>query len=266
MLFISEPDVIVAIIFSTFIILLLTIVVILVATVSHRRRLKQSAEMVSLKLSMEQQHSAAIIQMLEEERVRIGQNLHDDLGSRLSINKLMLEDLLLNLASRTEAEIMETLTQVSQANKQSIDDLRAISRELAASRIQTIGLNKALSGKIEECNRAGTVHFSIQSLGPAIRLPALQEMTIYRIVCELLNNVLKHAEATEATLDLDVQPRKLVIVVKDNGKGLAKGKTTGDGIGLHNIRHRINYLKGAFNIEANPQGGTVARLEIPLQA
>ncbi|MGH2647449.1 MAG: sensor histidine kinase, partial [Ginsengibacter sp.] len=124
------------------------------------------------------------------------------------------------------------------------------------------GLDEALKEYCNSVNITGLIRVKYQSLGMQLRLEQSTEIIIYRIVQELLNNVLKHAAASEAFVQLIRQENRLSVVVEDNGKGfdanLAGNK---DGAGLINVRSRVDYLKGQLDINSEPGKGTLINIE-----
>ncbi len=100
-------------------------------------------------------------------------------------------------------------------------------------------------------------HFGIQE-----RLKENVEISLYRVGQELVNNILKHSKATKVSVQLFKNQSKIIMVVEDNGKGIASNKS--EGHGLLNMKSRINMLKGELNLEPSPNSGTLATIRIPI--
>ena len=124
------------------------------------------------------------------------------------------------------------------------------------------GLDEALKEYCNTINATGLLSVKFQSLGMDSRLDKSVEIIVFRIVQELLNNILKHAVATEAFVQLIRQETRLNMVVEDNGKGMDIGLTeTSKGAGWVNIRSRVDYLKGQLDIHSELGKGTLINIE-----
>ena len=147
----------------------------------------------------------------------------------------------------------------------SIKELRRVAHNMMPEMLTKFGLDEALKEYCITVNATGLVSLKYQSLGMATRLDSAIEIIIYRIIQELLNNILKHAVASEAFIQLIREDNRLNIVVEDNGKGfdtalLEKSK----GAGWVNIRSRVEYIKGQLDIHSEPGKGTLINIECPL--
>ena len=147
----------------------------------------------------------------------------------------------------------------------SIRELRRVAHNMMPEMLTRFGLDEALKEYCNSINTTKLVNVKYQSLGMEQRLEQSIEIIIYRIVQELLNNILKHASASEAFVQLIKEQNRLSVVVEDNGKGFDPN-THGnkDGAGLINIRSRVDYLKGQLAIHAEPGKGTLVNIEFNL--
>jgi signal transduction histidine kinase len=142
-----------------------------------------------------------------------------------------------------------------------IRDLRAISRNLLPPELASIGFNKAVVNLVAFMESASKISFTFVSFGEEFRFEENKELNIFRIVSELLNNVLKHSKATKATIQLIYHQSHLFISVEDNGIGIETDKNLW-GIGLKNIYSRTELLNAKLVVDSNPKGSTFI-LEIP---
>ena len=144
----------------------------------------------------------------------------------------------------------------------SIKELRRVAHNMMPEMLTKFGLDEALK---EYCNSINTTKLLIvkyQSLGMEMRLEQSIEIIIYRIVQELLNNILKHAGASEAFVQLIREENRLNVVVEDNGKGFDINiPGNKEGAGLINVRSRVDYLKGRLAIHTEPGKGTLINIE-----
>jgi signal transduction histidine kinase len=198
--------------------------------------------------------SKALIQGEEMERKRIARDLHDGLGSMLSSVKIHL-----NLAKKENAE---TVNGVDTLLDNSIKELRNISQNLMPESLLELSLEHALRD-LCAANSNAVTKVEFQYLIKKSRLPKNSEIMIYRIIQELLNNALKYAKATQVLVSCSQNKDVFFITVEDNGVGFdvldPKNK---NGMGLKNIKNRVEFLNGKLEIESKPNQGTSAYIEL----
>lgn len=195
-----------------------------------------------------------IISAQEHERQRIAQDLHDDLGSTLSMLKFRLEETNKSVDSRLFDEI-------EIANK-AVEDLRQISYNLMPTMFLQRGLIMALNEFLSINKIVSKVSFF--HLGNEKRLNWETELSIFRIAKELLTNAIKHANATKIELQLIYYEQFIYLSVEDNGCGFEEKQMESKGNGLKNINLRVDYLHGKLTIESSPKGTSVL-IEIPYE-
>ncbi|OON68758.1 sensor histidine kinase [Hymenobacter sp. CRA2] len=241
-------------------VLLLLALSIVAFVLRYQRRLLQQQE--ELRREREQAQSQALEAALlaqEEERRRIAGDLHDAVGTMLSIVKLHLSGL---PESATTVEMTAMLDQA-------ISEVRRISRNLLPAVLQKFGLSFA----IEALGRAvpeGGPRVLIQQLGEQRRLPPHHELAVYRVVQELLGNGLKHAQAREISVRLEFGENRLSIDYADDGVGYDQAAIeamatpdTRTGLGLTNLRSRVAVLRGMLRHESAPGAGTRVWISFP---
>jgi len=232
---------------------------------NRQQLLKQQDELQQQRISEleKDRQLVAVDSMLkgqEDERSRLAKDLHDGLGGLLSGVKFSLSNMKENLVITPEN--MTVFERSLDMIDTSIMELRRVAHNMMPEMLMKFGLDEALK---EYCNTINTTKLVIiryQAMGMDKRLDKSEEIIIYRIVQELLNNILKHASASEAFVQLIRENNRLNIVVEDNGKGfdtanLEKGK----GAGWVNIRSRVDYLKGQLDIHSEPGKGTLVNIE-----
>jgi len=198
--------------------------------------------------------SKALIQGEEMERKRIARDLHDGLGSMLSSVKIHL-----NLAKKENAE---TVNGVDALLDNSIKELRNISQNLMPESLLELSLEHALRD-LCAANSNAVTKVEFQYLIKKSKLPKNSEIMIYRIIQELLNNALKYAKATQVLVSCSQNKDVFFITVEDNGVGFdvfdPKNK---NGMGLKNIKNRVEFLNGKLEIDSKPNQGTSAYIEL----
>ena len=188
---------------------------------------------------------------IEKERSRIAGELHDDVGSKLSNLKRLLE-------THSE-ESLKTAEQIDRL----IVNVRQISHDLAPPLAHLAGVETLLENLIADTRRSTGIDIKFQAYDHSDRLTPPQIQQVYRIVQEALNNVAKHAEATRVDVQLFEQPGELNIIIEDNGKGFdvtAQEK----GFGLNQMKIRTESLGGHIEINSKPGNGSFILIKIPL--
>ncbi len=195
----------------------------------------------------------------ENERARLARDLHDDLGGTLSAIKLNLTAFKTNvneLSEKNQLFYAKTINMIEKA----CSNLREIAHDLMPKNLEQLGLVEALNEQFIYLRQTSTVDFEfISDLQKAV-LPEL-ELAIYRMIKELVNNVEKHSCATKASVQLLSSAGQITIMCEDNGLGFNADEVQA-GLGLSNIKSRVNYLKGAIYIDSNNNGTTIT-IEIP---
>ena len=201
-----------------------------------------------------------LIESQEQERKRVAAELHDSLGQSLHVIKGRAE---LGLNRRGDAvESTRQFEEISSAAGQAIQEVRAISHALRPAELDQLGLARAIEWTVERIGATSTARFGCEVDG-VDRLPPEMEIAIYRIAQEGINNVLKHANATEAILQLQHETGAVRFSVFDNGCGFVKPARP-DGQGLMGIAERVRLLGGKFDIQSAPGKGTRLTVTIPL--
>lgn len=193
----------------------------------------------------------------EEERQRLALDLHDDLGGSLSVLNRELDEF-----NEKNANI---LTKSVSLTQKIVNDLRTISHHLMPSSFQEKGLKKVVDESIEMINRQSKTQFLFICEGEEKTLNLDTEINIYRIIKELMANVLKHADAQQAIIQMIYFDTFLFVSIEDNGKGFDHSAQEHWGIGFKNINLRSQYLKASLAIESSAKG-TLISLEIPYNA
>ncbi|MFN3760885.1 MAG: sensor histidine kinase [Algoriphagus aquaeductus] len=195
------------------------------------------------------------IQAQEEERQRIAKDLHDDLGSNLAMIKLRMELMmehqqLLNGNNQSLEEIHQMLDGACK-------ELRYLSHELMPADLSTKVMRTMVEELVEKLSvqRKVAIHAQVEDI-PILSVDT--KVNLFRIIKELMNNILKHAQATQSTIRLaqSSDGNHITLEISDNGKGIPKEVLEGNskGMGLKNLEKRVEYLKGKLNIKSNRLG------------
>lgn len=203
------------------------------------------------------------IDIQEEERKHIAQDLHDELGAVLSImrmNIVMLEQ----QDEKNGGALHPGLQNVRHLSETALTSVRNISHRIMPPQLAAFGLVKTLEAVTEQINNGGNINIRLDVLSPLADLSWAIKLGLYRILMELINNTIKHADATQIDIQLSTKSGYVVCQYKDNGKGLSDADIN-KGMGHKSIDGRINALEGVFNIENGKDGGVSAHINIPVR-
>lgn len=204
-----------------------------------------------------------IIQTEEKERKRFAKDLHDGLGPLLSSVKMSVSSLAQMKHDDASREIVENTELVI---NEAIKSLKEISDNLSPHILSNFGLVRALSNFINKINIAKTIRIELMTELKDERFDVNVEVVLYRVICELINNTIKHAQAKKINISLSLAQNYLTIVYKDDGKGFDVSKIVeqqgGSGMGYSNIYSRINSLKGEINVESSGKKGTLVTVKV----
>ncbi|MDO7847539.1 sensor histidine kinase [Hymenobacter sp. M29] len=233
-----------------------------------RRRLRREVEFAEERQALQQLRAQAVLDAEETERRRIGSDLHDGVGQLLTAAKMNLQALGSELHLNTtgqQAMFQNALDVVDE----SFREVRSISHNLLPNALIKRGLAQAVRDFLNKIAPDGRLKVQLEVVGldQGGRLPPTVENVLFRVIQELVQNILKHAQATEITLQIIRNTDELTVMVEDNGVGFDPADLGEDaGIGLKNIESRMAYLGGRADFDAAPGRGTTVTLEVPLSA
>lgn len=209
-----------------------------------------------------------VIESQETERQRIARELHDGLGQGLMLIKNTVQLTLRHVEEDSPA--MARMVEVSRLASGAINDVRAIMSNLRPPELDRLGLTDALEAMMDAVRNATSA--AIESR--IERTDGLwmhdQEIHLYRIIQELLNNALKHAGASRLELHVSRSASSVIVRISDNGRGFrpeaAPAPRPGQGLGLAGVRERVRFLSGRIEIESAPGAGTRVQVCLPISS
>lgn len=205
----------------------------------------------------EQQIMASRLEAQEQTFRDIAQELHDNIGQALTLVKLNVSTMDLEKQQDAREKLAHSKTLLSAA----LEDLRDLAKSLSTDFISDMGLERALQQQLQILQHTAHCATQFSVNGSPYRLTAPHELVLFRMVQELLNNVVKHAEATAITVSIDYRQDKLIIQVQDNGKGFDP-KAESNGLGLRHMHNRARLLNGTLSFDCAPGCGTTATVEL----
>ena len=222
-------------------------------------------EQIKAQRLKEIEFSKQLLSAQEVERGRIASELHDGLGQNLLILRNWAQ---LGLdATDDPEEVRENLLQISETAARSIDETRAIVRNLSPQNLKRFGLTEAIRNMVEQLHGSTGVVFESTIDNIDGLFPEEAELSIYRIVQECLNNVVKHSESPRGRVSITRSSDEVEIVIKDYGKGFSANDDlefdgSKRGFGVQSIIQRVKLLGGEIDFESQPSEGTTIRVRL----
>jgi two-component system, NarL family, sensor kinase len=244
----------------------LIVLIIILATLSYlfynRYKLKKEKELADEIIKQQELRSKAIIDAEEKERIRIAKDLHDGIGQQLSaikINFSAFKDAF--IGKENDGKYMALLNMVDDAVK----EVRSVSHDMMPNALLRFGLVAATREFIDKIAMSGSLKVDLQIIGLNERLENTTETVLYRVLQEVVNNIIKHAEASKISIQFIKYEHSLNLILEDNGKGFdTSAMNEFKGIGLKNIISRIEYLNGTVHFDSSHGRGTTVDIDIPI--
>jgi signal transduction histidine kinase len=213
---------------------------------------------VDLKVQYEQTILLSQLEIQEQTFKNISQEIHDNIGQVLSLAKLNLNTI------HQHGNNDETISLTEELLGKAISDLRDLSRSLNSEKITDIGLCGAIKHELGIVEKVARVKTVFNCFDEEVPLGNEQTIIAFRMMQEILNNILKHAKATQITAEIATDENYTSITISDNGKGfdIDKLNTAETGIGLKSIQQRCKLINATCNINTAPGKGTGIQIVI----
>jgi signal transduction histidine kinase len=243
---------------ASLLLLLITLFIVLMIVAYLRRDLKHLKEKESMEADFERQLLRSQLETQEETLNQLSTEIHDNVGQLLNSTKLLI-----GLTQRALPESPETLTMADDTLAKAIQEIRTLSKALNREWLEQFNFIENLETEINRINTGGAL--TIELFHPG-RLPmeANKQIILFRIVQEVLQNALKHAQASRIIIEVKENNHTLVIAVTDNGKGFDEATIT-KSVGILNIRHRAQLLGGEAAWLSAPGQGTRVHIQLPIK-
>ncbi len=217
---------------------------------NKERQKRKQQQIENLQKQQEIIKLEALVSGEEKERVRLAQDLHDGINGDLSVIKFKINSLDKKTFSETETGVHnQAISMLDNA----IDQVRRISHNLAPPSLHNFSLLEAIRQYCNKVQQTNSFTVDFQNFGNLFSFDSEKETAIYRIIQELLNNISKHAKASEVLVQLNSTEEVLEITVEDDGQGFDT-QNVKNGIGLQNIASRVSFLKGNLHINSGNDG------------
>jgi two-component system NarL family sensor kinase len=234
---------------------------------SRQKLAQQQAAIQKEKIvTMEKQQQVVSLQSMingqETERIRIAKDLHDGLGGVFSTVKMHYSTLQHEVPEiKNNSLYRKTFDLINSAS----DELRKVAHNMMPEVLMKVGLVEALKDFCSNISSGKLLKISLQTFGMEKRLSTSTEIMLFRIIQELINNIIKHAYATEAIIQFNREGNRLSIIIEDNGRGFDT-KEAGEkaSMGMTTVKSRVDYLNGKLTIDSRRNIGTTVMIDLLL--
>jgi len=258
----SEYQVALIIIVGTVAMLLLSSAIVLFMVIYQKKMFQEQVKRQQLELGYQQKLMEAVLESQENERRRLAGDLHDSIGGMLSTIRVGLTSI-----SR-QIDHPEIINQPKQMLDETISSVRSLSLDLMPPTLDRFGLTFAIKELCERLQVSAHVPVVFHEGEEARNLPRSTQLMIFRVAQELINNAVKHSNASAINVTLG-GTNQFELIVEDNGSGfdvesVRQHSSKGNGLGLYNIENRARVLNATLQIEASKKKGSKITMTMPL--
>src|ERR1700756_2796830 len=216
--------------------------------ITRRKEMKEALSDMSRKM----------IEAQEQERARIGRDLHDDINQRLAMLSLELEQLQEN-PSEVQSRVQELRNQTTELS----NDVQAMSHDLHSSKLEYLGVVAGIKSWCKEFSERQRVEIDFSN-DVHSALPFEIGLSLFRVLQEALHNAMKHSGVKRIEVQLREDSGEIHLIIRDSGKGFdVEAALQGKGLGLTSMRERVRLVNGTISIESKPMGGTTIHVRVP---
>jgi two-component system NarL family sensor kinase len=243
--------------------LVLAAIILLFLFLYQRRKFVQKQQVADMELQFREQSLKAQLEIQEQTFLAISREIHDNVGQILSLAKVQI-----NVMIESDEMDKEKLVDIRDNIGKAMADLRGLARSLSSDRIESLSLQETLAQEVDRINKTGLIRAEMEIEGSAREIEPMKKLILFRTIQESIQNCIRHAEATRISILLRYQAEKIQVSIGDNGKGFdteAVLQQGGGGLGLNNIRMRMQIAGGGSVVESILDGGTTIYLNIPYE-
>lgn len=241
--------------FTTILVFTLLMIMIIVYIFFYRKKSELLFERQLKETQFQEELTLAIIEMKETTLSYIGQELHDDLGQKMSVAKLMVNQGLEN----AEGAQKEILLEINEIIGESIRDIRSLSKSFISEQVENLGLSQSIQKEVTRIDRLNLMVIKFEHNTDKIAIEAKDGLILFRIVQECINNVLKHSRAKNLSISLNDGKNAVEIILKDDGIGFENNDPK-KGSGLISMQKRANLINTNFKIISTSGKGTIINI------
>jgi len=256
----DKSQIIISIYFITTLLVLLTSFLFFVFIWYRKKRNKHIQERELLELTYKHELLKTQLETQEYSYYHISQELHDNIGQLLSSTKILLE-----VAVLQSNGIHPSVITAEQTVKKAIKELRLLSKSLNKEWLQQFNLIENLQAEAKRINITGSLEVEFTSGCNSLPLEPENQVMLFRIVQEALQNSIRHANANLIKINIHQSDNHLQLTIEDNGKGFKVDEVMNSSLGLQNMVHRTALLGGTINWQTKEELGTNVTIDIPVQ-
>ena len=241
--------------------LLLVSFIIAMLFLYRRNNLRHERTMQLANARFQQELLTAQLEIQEATFKNIAEEIHDNIGQTLSLAKFNIAVLPLDNTSN----LYEPITGTKELINTAIEDLRNLSHGLHSDRLAKTGLSDAISNEAKHINKSGKIKALVEISGTSYPLTNGADIILFRIFQESINNIIKHAGASEILTRINYEPSGLQLKIKDDGRGFDAEllKKEGAGLGLTSMANRAKLIGANFTIQSETGKGTEISVNLP---
>ncbi|WCT12257.1 sensor histidine kinase [Mucilaginibacter jinjuensis] len=243
---------------ATGILLLFVLFIVVILFIYQRKTFEHQQKVVAIEQNLKQEILKTQIEVQDQTLTYVSREIHDNITQVLSFVKLSL-GVVGKDAEQTQAKITESRELLSQA----INDLRDLSKSMSFDTIKAAGLEKTITLELERINKSGLVKAELNVEGEPFSLGEKNELVLFRIFQETVNNALKHANAQQLKIELLYSPKVFNLTIADDGVGFPTSILDEHrGSGLKNLQNRAALIGGTATITSSPGNGCSVKITL----
>ncbi len=256
----DKSQIIISIYFITTLLVLLSSFLFFVFIWYRRKRNKHIQERELLEMTYKNELLKTRLETQEHSYYQISQELHDNIGQLLSSTKVLLQ-----VAVLQSTGIHLSVITAEQTVDKAIKELRLLSKSLNKEWLEQFNLIENLQAEAKRINITGSLEAEFTSDCKSLPLETENQIMLFRIVQEALQNSIKHANANLIKINIHQFDKHLQLTIEDNGKGFKIDEKINSSLGLKNMLHRTTLLGGTINWQTSGDAGTIVTIDIPVQ-
>jgi two-component system, NarL family, sensor kinase len=258
----SSSEILVYLVCIGFFVLLMITFIIMILFFIQKNRKGFESDLTAVKLNHEKELYKVQMEIQEQTFKQISREIHDNVGQMLSLAKLGIN----TLDTEKKEYLKDELNEISDLLEKSLDELRYMSRTMNSEYIKSGGLKKSIEMQVGFLKRGDKFKIDFNVSGAYVNLEETKEIILFRIVQEAINNIIRHACATDAHIILEYKNDFVALKIQDNGRGFhlnEKITSLQEVNGIYNMQHRAKIIDAVFEIESEPGTGTTIMVKTP---
>lgn len=256
----DQTEIQILIFVTTIVVLILALSLILFFSYFQQKKTAYLIEQRETKIRFEDEITKSKLEIQEQALQNISWEIHDNVGQLLSVAKMQLNILQMDLPEKQQGKIFE----IGEIVGKSLQELRGLAKSLNPETIKNKGLVESVTHEITRFNRLNFVNAILTVSKHPYHLSNEKEIILFRILQESFNNTLKHSKAKILTVKLNYGSTGLEIIAEDDGVGFdVSGKANHDGIGLRNMESRTKLIGATFELKSTEKKGTKLTINCP---